>query len=67
MKWTKEQMEAIADLFAHVFVESVEHAGGTATIVESVAAQQRRAADVASSATIEVNSDSPAPGSWQRG
>lgn len=45
MAWTKEQIEALADKFAQVFVETVEHAGGTAKIVSSDASQQAGAAD----------------------
>ena len=43
--WTKEQMEALADRFARVFVETVEHAGGTATIVDNAAAPPAVKAD----------------------
>ena len=34
MKWTREQIEALADKFAQVFVETVEKLGGKATIVK---------------------------------
>ena len=35
MKWTREQMEALADKFAQVFAETVEASGGKAQIVRN--------------------------------
>ena len=60
MAWTKEQIEALADKFAQVFVETVEHAGGTAKIVSSDASQQAVEARPATLRNSDVNSDTRA-------
>lgn len=45
MKWTREQIEALADKFAQVFVETAEAMGGKASIVKAESRPTKHEAD----------------------